>query len=318
MNFSQCNYTDKDLLTFLGQQESQDIRWGDEYEDELLQRFRDGQVIRGAKLPWPKTFDLIRFRPGEVTIHAGMNGHFKSMITGQMMQWFAAGGEPSGVMSFEMPVVDTQERMCRQAAGTERPSPQFISQWAQWNHKNIAYYDKLDTTASDRVLGALFYMAKDLGCKHILIDSLTKCGLPYGERGAEKDFIDALCSTAKAFQVHIHLICHVRKPQGQGQEYQPNKFDVRGAGELTDLVHNVIIHWNDKRKTKLLQQKDSGLSLNAKETEYIQRSDQRMIIEKQRNGKFEGVIGLDMHDSLQFHEGRVMALDINQEVRKTA
>ena len=87
MNFtdSKVNYTDKDLIAFLGQQESQDIRWGNEYTDELLNHFRHGQVLTGAKLPWPKTHDSIRFRPGEVSIHAGMNGHRKSMVTGQMM-----------------------------------------------------------------------------------------------------------------------------------------------------------------------------------------------------------------------------------------
>jgi twinkle protein len=227
-----------------------------------------------------------------------------------MMQWFALGGEPCGIMSFEMPVRDTQKRMCQQAAGSPHPAPGFIKQWAQWNFQNLAYYDKLDTTPSTKVLGALFYMAKDLGCKHILLDSLTKCGLPYGERGAEKDFIDALCATAKAFQIHIHLVCHVRKPPQGGQEYMPTKFDVRGAGELTDLVHNVIIHWNDKKKTAIKRKQAQHITLDAKEIDYLERHCQRMIVEKQRNGAFEGTIGLTFHDSLQFNEGRVMRFDL--------
>jgi len=310
LNFSECDYTDRDLITFLGQQESQDIQWGDAYGEELLEHFRTGTVLSGAKLPWPKTHDMIRFRPGEVTIHAGMNGHFKSMITGQMMEWFALDGEPCGIMSFEMPVRNTQQRMCQQAAGTENPAPGFIKTWSKWNHRNLAYYDKLDTTPSARVLGAVFYMAKDLGCKHILLDSLTKCGLPYGERGAEKDFIDALCATAKAFGIHIHLVCHVRKPSSQGQEYIPNKFDVRGAGELTDLVHNVIIHWSDKKKAKLEKKLAGNIKLTSSEQEYLLRPSQRMIVEKQRNGAFEGTIGLEMHPSLQFNEGRVLRFDM--------
>lgn len=311
MNFEKTDYTDKDLLAFLGQQESQDIKWGNEYCEELLDHFKNGTVLTGAKLPWPHTHDLIRFRPGEVTIHAGMNGHFKSMVTGQMMEWFALNGEPAGIMSFEMPVVDTQMRMCRQAAGSPYPAPKFIAEWANWNHKNLAYYDKLDTTPSTKVLGAVFYMAKELGCKHILLDSLTKCGLPYGERGAEKDFIDALCATAKAFQIHIHLVCHVRKPNGHGQEYIPNKFDVRGAGELTDLVHNVLIHWADKKKKKLKVKQSEGKTLSAQEIDYLEkRPCQRIIVEKQRGGEFESTIGLTFHDSLQFNNGRLLPFNI--------
>jgi len=314
---SQCDYTDKDLLAFLGNQESQDIRWGDEYESELINQLKTSGQMVGARLPWVETHDLIRFRGGEVTIHAGMNGHRKSMVTGQMAQWFALGGEPVGIMSFEMRVPKTMERMVRQAAGTTQPAESFVRQWARWNHQNIAYYDKLDTTPSQRVLGAVFYFAKDLGCKHLFIDSLTKCGLPYGERGAEKEFIDALCAAAKAFDIHIHLICHVRKPHSGGQEYIPTKFDVRGAGELTDLVHNVIIHWADKKKARLLDQQAEGRSLSSDELDYLKRPDQRLVVEKQRDGEFEGTIGLNMHESLQFYKGRKLAFNL-PSLEKTA
>lgn len=306
----QVQYTDRDLIAFLGTQESQDIRWGSDYTDELVEHFRVGQVLTGSKLPWPKTHNDVRFRPGEVSLHAGMNGHRKSMVTGQMMQWFAAAGEPCGIASFEMPVKDTQKRMCTQAAGSASPPPSFVREWAAWNYKNLAYYDKLDTTPSSRVLGAVYHMADILKCKHILIDSLTKCGLPYGERGAEKDFIDALCATAKVFNIHIHLVCHVRKPNNQGEEYIPNKFDIRGAGELTDLVHNVFIHWADKKKAKLQVLQRSGIRLSPTDLEYVEkRYDQRMICEKQRNGQFEGTIGLNFDESLQMHEGKVTHLD---------
>lgn len=308
MNFSNSdfNYTDRDLLAFLGQQESQKIHWGDHWHDELLEQFEQGTKLVGAKLPWSDTHEKIRFRPQEVTIHAGQNGHFKSMVTGQMAMWFAAQGEPVGIMSFEMPVKVTQQRMCQQASGSRTPARDFIKRWLAWNNQHLAYYDHLDTRPSNRVLGAVFYMAKDLGCKHILIDSLTKCGLPYGERGAEKYFIDALCATAKVFDIHIHLVCHVRKPDSQGDARIPTKWDVRGAGELTDLVDNVIIHWSDKRKAEILRKGNSGISLSEKDQEYLMRPDQRMVVEKQRHGAYEGTIGLEMHDSLQFHKGRLL------------
>jgi twinkle protein len=303
--FDEHKYNDRTLLEFLGRQESQNIAWGDAYTDELLDYFRHQQVLTGAKLPWAKTHDRIRFRPGEVTIHAGMNGHRKSMVCGQIMQWFALQGEPAGIMSFEMPVRDTQKRMCQQAAGSYDPTENFIRDWAQWNHRTLAYYDKLDTIPSARVLGALYFMAQEWRCKHILIDSLTKCGLPYGERGAEKDFIDALCATAKAFQIHIHLVCHVRKPEKMGEAHIPTKFDVRGAGELTDLVDNVIIHWADKKKIALQQLRKANKRLEPKEVEYLEnRPDQRLVVAKQRNGEYEGSVGLHFGIGLQFNEGR--------------
>lgn len=311
MIVSTVNYTDKDLLDFLGQQESQYVAWGDEYSDELCDYLANGKTLTGARLPWERTHDLFRVRPGEVSIWAGMNGHRKSMLLGQVLEWIAAhDNERCGIMSFEMPIRDTMKRMCQQAAGSLAPSEEFARAWAQWNHERICYYDKLDTTPSDRVLGTVFHMAKDLGVTQIMIDSLTKCGLPYGERGPEKEFIDALCATAKAFHIHIHLVCHVRKPHSGGEDYIPTKFDVRGAGELTDLVHNVILCWADKKKQQL---KRLTRPLDQKETEYLSRPDQRLIIAKQRNGAFEGTIGLWMHDCLQFtgeDSNRLMRLQV--------
>lgn len=310
VNPGEVNYTDKDLLEFLGEQESQDIHWGDKFEDALVDHVQRGPDRSGAHMPWAKTHEHVRLRPGEVTVWAGMNGHHKSMILGQVMEWVALkDNQPCGIMSFEMPVPDTMKRMCQQAAGSMSPSEDFIRRWARWNHRHIAYYDKLDTTASDRVLGAIFHMAKDLGCKHIMIDSLTKCGLPYGERGAEKDFIDALCATAKVFQIHIHLVCHVRKPHSGGEEYKPTKFDVRGAGELTDLVHNVIICWADKKRLKL---KTARRTLTPDEKKYMDENpDQRLIVAKQRNGAYEGTIALHMHDCLQFSgDNRLVPFDL--------
>lgn len=296
---TKVNYTDKDLLAFLGNQESQDVHWGNNFKDALINRFEMGEQFTGSELPWSKTSQQLRLRSGEVTIWAGMNGHFKSMLLGQVIQWIAMKEDvPVGIMSFEMPVADTMHRMVMQAADSKDPSLQFIKDWADWNEDKIAYYDKLDTTRSDRVLGVVFHMAKDLGCKHIMIDSLTKCGLPYGERGAEKDFIDALCATAKVFGIHIHLVCHVRKPHSGGEEYRPTKFDVRGAGELTDLVHNVIICWADKKRKKLLA---SRSPLSAADSKYLDDNpDQRLIVAKQRGGQYEGTIGLYMRPSLQF------------------
>jgi len=300
MNVPSDNYDDKELLAFLGERESQDINWGSDYVAELGDRLKNGKLLEGSKLPWGKSHNIIRFREGEVSIWAGMNGHKKSMLLGQIMMWFAQE-ERVGIASFEMPVLDTMQRMVHQAAGCV-PGQEFGERWAIWNHERICYYDQLDTVPSERVLGVIFYMAKELGCKHIMVDSLTKCGLPSKDCDAEKRFIDTLSATAKALKVHIHLVAHVRKPQQGGETYQPNKFDIRGAGELTDLVDNVMICWKDKKVEDIRRKVENSFTLTSDETKYIEDNpDQRLICAKQRRGEWEGQLGLWFHQpSLQF------------------
>jgi twinkle protein len=302
MMVPQDNYDDKELIEFLGHQESQNIDWGNNFKDELVNRIEEGKILRGDPLPWAKTSDKIRFREGEVSIWAGMNGHKKSMLLGYVMMHFAKNARV-GISSFEMPVVDTLERLTYQAAGC-RPSKAFAAKFADWNHERICYYDQLDTVPAERVLGSMFYMAKEMGCKHIMVDSLTKCGLPSGDRDAEKRFIDTLSAAAKALNVHIHLVAHVRKPHQGGEQYIPTKFDIRGAGELTDLVDNLLIVWMDKKKEAIKKKVELGMSLSGEEDEYLaNNSDQRLICAKQRRGEWEGTVGLWFDNaSLQFLE----------------
>jgi len=316
MNIPNRNYTDTELIEFLGMQESQDIDWGNAFADQLADWAANGTTLTGDKLPWGKTHSIIRLREGEVSIWAGMNGHMKSMMLGQIMMWIAQE-KRVGISSFEMSVLSTMQRMATQACGCH-PSAEYVKKWAMWNEEKICYYNKLETTPSDRVLGSMFYMAKELGCKHIVIDSLTKCGLPYGERGAEKEFIDALAATAKALKIHIHLVAHVRKPHQGQQESRPTKFDVRGAGELTDLVDNVFIVWMNKRRDQIAQKVDAGMKLDPADQAYFDDNpSHELICEKQRHGAWEGRINLWFDNkSLQFtpnSQCRPLFFDIEDE-----
>ena len=77
-----------------------------------------------------------------------------------------------------------------------------------------------------------------LGCKHIVIDSLMKCGIGEEDYQAQGDFVDKLCWIAKKYDVHIHLVHHMRK--GRSEDDIPDKFDVKGASRITDMVDNLF------------------------------------------------------------------------------
>lgn len=307
MIINDSDLRDGELLDFLAEQESVDVGWGNKFSDEFAHRMRFGQQLIGDRLPWDEFSDKVAFAPGELTVHAGMNSHRKSMVLGQLSGWFALQGSRVGVMSFEMPVVDTMRRMCLQMAGTSNPGDSWWKQWVAWNESRICYYDKRDTTPADRVLAAASHMARNLGCKHIVIDSLTKCGLPYGEGAAVKEFIDVLVDTARKFQTHIHLVAHVRKPE-HGDSKIPSRYDIRGAGEISDLAHNVIIHWANVRKKRM--QASGKPPANEREQKILDMPCQIMVVDKQRNGAWDGSIGLTFHESMQFHRGKLLRPNI--------
>jgi len=308
------NYNDRELMNFIGNQEAQSIQSTLFYREQVEHRLKHGWQLRGDPLPWTKTHNLIKFGPGQVTIWAGINGHKKSLLSGMVMLWLAQYTKV-GVASFEMPVIDTMERMISQAAGC-MPSPDFGQQWLQWGQNRLFFYDQLDSVPTERVLGALYYMAHECGCTHVMVDSLTKCGLRSGDRDAEKKFLDTLAAAAKALGIHIHLVAHVRKPPQGGDEHIPGRFDVRGAGEITDMVDNVLIVWADKKKDKLKNKVNAGVSLSDPEQEYFDnRPDQRLIVAKQRFGRWEDTIALWFDsESMQFTGdsfNNILPFDVN-------
>jgi hypothetical protein len=72
-----------------------------------------------------------------------------------------------------------------------------------------------------------------------------KCVRGEDDYNGQKDFVNDLCSFAQDSGVHVHLVHHVRK--GESEHKAPGKFDIRGAGSITDLVDNVFIVWRNKR-----------------------------------------------------------------------
>lgn len=284
--------SDVDLLSFVGRQESQYITSFREFLGDITQRLQNGVQIFGDALPWKKTHDCFRLRPKEVTIWAGINGHGKSMVTSHVAASLSKDCKVL-IASLEMPIAATGARMVRQIAGTSRPTEDFIRQVVDWSEDRIYLYDELDTVNSERILGLCIYAFTVLGIEHIFIDSLLKCGVPVDDYNRQKEFVDRLCWVAKTHGGHIHLIHHMRKSDSELKA--PDKFDVKGAGEITDLVDNiVIVHRNKEKEIKVEKGEAVGANI----------PDATLGVKKQRHGEWEGKINLWFDkDSMQYKSG---------------
>jgi twinkle protein len=287
---------DKDFLDFLAVQESQNILSASDFTQLAIDSFEDGDVMQGLMLPWPKTHGRFQLRPGEVTLWAGINGHGKSQLLGQICaltlpvsKWLIA--------SLEMPVKATLNRMVRQMAGFSNPSISHIESIMATTNNQLWIYDQLDTIPSERIIAMIHYAATKLGIQHIILDSLVKCGLGVDDYNAQKKFVDKLCWAAKSHNIHIHLVHHVRKSEREGKV--PDKFDIKGAGEITDLVDNVcIVHRNkDKEnKVRILMGSNSPIP-----DELKFQPDTSLIVAKQRHAGIEDRFALYFNpDSQQF------------------
>jgi len=284
-----------------GELEAQDLHGAAYWCDKVKDRFRNGPNVFGATLPWPKTHEYVRLRPGEISIHAGINGHRKSMVTGQIALHLAEQGERSCIASLEMKPEATLGRLASQAATTSQPSNEFVDAFLGWADDKIIIYDRLDSTPMEAVLGVCYYATQELGCQHIFIDSLMKCGIGEDDYNKQKKFLDLLSVCAKQTNCHIHLVAHMRK--GENENKRPGKFDVKGTGAITDLVDNCFVHWKNIAKRDAERRQSDGLSLSESQLKKLDEPDQLLIVAKQRHGEYDGQFKLWFHnDSLQMLE----------------
>ncbi len=275
-----------------------------EWVDELIHRLRNPDTAHKCELPWEKARGLFHYRPGEVTLIAGQNGHGKSGMVNQIGLSLIGQGQRVVCASFEMKPLKTIEHMARMFAGMNPFSPEFqgdegvgaledlFGQFKDWAQSRLWLYDQQGTADTKNVLGMARYSAKELGCTHIIVDNLAKCVADEDDHNGQKRFVDELTALARDCNVHVHLVHHLRKPANEGQI--PDKHDSKGSGSITDQVDNVLLVWRNKPKE---DEAKAGKKFGPKATE----PDAYLLCRKQRNGEEEPTIGLWFHrDSKQF------------------
>lgn len=312
MNINDLDFTDARVQKFLAEQESQDIQRAGDFRLEVLEMVKNGDTLTGLPLPWEKTHDKVRLREGEVSVWAGINGHMKSMLLGQVAI-HTAREHQVGVASFEMPVSRTLERMTRQAAGTPQPAIRWANDFITWADSRMWFYNRLDSVPAARVLGCVLHMGEALGCKLVVVDSLMMCGVS-DDMERERKFMAQLTALAKSLKIHVALVHHVRKPQKGDDSYIPSRFDVKGNGAIVDLASTLFLCWNDKKKHEFKNRIELGQTLDPEDQDYYDNApDQLLIVAKQRHAAFEGNIALWQHPSMQFtgnSSRRAIPLDI--------
>ena len=272
----------------------QKVKPASQWVQELIDRINNPIKEPRAVMPWRKTHSMVAFRKGEVTVWGGANGNGKSLVTGQIALSLIAQDEKVCIASFEMKPSKTLERMGRQYSGFNADDPAFAGSTAakmelvkvyeefkEWTDGRLWLYDQQGTVTATQVAAVVRYCAKEKGITHFFIDSLMKCVASEDDYNGQKMFVDELTAIARDHGIHIHLVHHIRKPADEN--HKPSKYDYKGTGAITDQVDNVISVWRNKAKEK---KRDEGKLVEDKEPDAL------LICDKQRNGEWEGSIGL--------------------------
>lgn len=260
---------------------------------------RGGKVEPGYDSPFVRLSGRLRYRYSELSVINGVNGHGKSQLIGQTILSAMAQGERVCIYSGEMPPGRLLDRMTKQAHGQSQSTTNEIHQIFKWFGERMWLFDLVGTAKTDRLLKVFEYAHRRYGVRVFVIDSLLKCGIGEDDYNGQKLFMERIADFKNQYPVHVHLVTHSRK--GESEIKPTGKMDVRGSSSITDLADTVLTIWRNKGK----EEEINAMKMNNLDIpdEVKSKFDGMLFCRKQRNGEWEGQIGLYWHPpSNQFLE----------------
>jgi replicative DNA helicase len=251
--------------------------------DRALER-RDS-AANGIPMPWSKVPGF-KLRPSELVLLGGYSGHGKSAVANQLCLHAASLGYRVGVASLELPAEYVFDQMAGIAGCIEDPHEHWMRRFGYWANDKIFFYDRVDAITPDECLQMIIGMRKFHGCDLVLVDALMMVGLG-DDLEAEKLFTQRLAEVAKAFDVCVLLVAHLRKPAGgEGDKKTPSAHDFLGSSNILNVSSSAILVHDQRDKTYA---RNNGLEVDDS------KGDVLFYVAKQRYAAYLGVTHLYKH-----------------------
>ncbi len=263
-----------------------------EYRNDIIELYEHPELGYGFSTPWEGLTNILKgWRDSEQTIWSGRSGAGKSTILNQVAYGLLKKNEKVIMTSLEMPPKRYLKWMVSMIKNQHTVKQEDVDS-ALSEISNLYVLDIQGEIEANLLIDIFDFAARKYGVKHFFIDSLMKITMPSHEEYKEqKLFCNALINKlAKIYKGHVHLVAHPRK--GFKDDDQPDKVDILGSSDITNLADNVIILHRiseEKKKQNLDAGKDS--------------CDALLTVKKNREHGLEGSIKLKFNlDTKTFTE----------------
>jgi twinkle protein len=261
------------------------------FTDDVVDLFWPaGKSAPGYSLPFAKVADKLGFRPGELTLWTGASGAGKSQLLSHACVDFGAQGARLCIASLEMAPRQLLRRMVKQAANVDRPTTNLIREIMAWLDRWLWLYAYVGKASVANLLEVFDYARCRYGCDVFVIDSLMRLGIGPDDYEAQEKAIFEITSWAVSHSVHIHLVAHARKAAA-GQAV-PETEDVKGTSEIAANAFNILAVWRNRKVEDEIAKAADGGKVDFEAKEELDKPTVILNIAKQRNGDWEGKIGL--------------------------
>lgn len=251
------------------------------------------RATAGIKMPWSKLDGLFTLRSGELVLLGGGSGHGKSAVANQIALHACTQKKPSGehyraaVASLELPAEYVFHQMAQIAGTVSDPSEHWMRRVGHYLEEKMVFVDRVDSMSPSECLQTAIGLRKFYGTDLLVIDGLMMIGLG-DELEAQKLFTQKLAEVAKAFDMCIILIAHLRKPSGaESASRMPSAHDFLGSSNILNVASSALLVHRDK---------ELMYKINAGEEHDPSHPHTRLIVAKQRYAPYEGITSYWSHD----------------------
>ena len=155
--------------------------------------------------------------------------------------------------------------------------------------QGLLLYDVIGKASVAKIIEVFDYARAKYGCDQFIIDSMMRLGIASDDYTGQEKAVFRLVDWAVSSNIHLHVVAHARK--GGPQSGAPETEDIKGAMEIGANAFNIVTVWRNRALEDDIHKLESqGLDAQAeklKETPPV-----ILNIAKQRNGDFEGKVGL--------------------------
>lgn len=246
-------------------QDPEELKQAGAFYERVVERFypterAEGESVRGFYPPWAKQLGhQVVIEMGKVLIIHGLSGHGKSEFCRYTELQAAEQGFVICKASLEEPGEEQFEKQAQQAAGVRIPSRDHLWHVFDWLNNRFLVYNIVGVSKIERMLEVFAYAAKRYGANFFVVDSLTRLELEQdtkwrGDKNeAQATLINRLNDFTQEHGVILTLVCHDvkgdRKERHNGFAAMPTMQDIRGAGQIGDLVNDIWMMYKDDRNT---------------------------------------------------------------------
>lgn len=272
------------------------LRKASDFAGDVIRLFwPEAEAHVGYRMPYRRVGDRLLFRPAEMTLWSGASGSGKSQILSDcIVDWIAQNSRVC-LSSLEMKPHQTLKRMCKQVIGVDRPSEQAIRDALSWMDRGLLLYERVGKSGVDGLMEIFAYARAKYGCDQFVIDSLMRLGIASDDYDGQEQAVFRLVDWAIANSVHVHLVAHSRKANNERKHAPAETEDIKGPMELGANAFNILTIWRYREleeTIKKLENQPESEERNARLEEERAKPGVILNVAKQRNGDFEGKVGL--------------------------